>query len=467
MSAPTNEDLAKDAFDHWIQPPQTRSSMKEREASPPSPSSFPQSKALLSSSPQQTVSSKALTHPKYEDDHWVSPFRKPSLTTHNQIASSPAPVLPKSNTSPVPLPPQSSSLKEPTPAKYGADYRTNPSRISDSSRLEAASASCSSTRQPEPFEGLSLRQHKGPKGWTPARYDSGCRTNSDQKASKTECEAARNRWDWFASPFGKLPVEIRLIIYEHALMSQTPITPRLLEPKLAETYAETARSPVTPFHVSGSPGISHLALLQTCRLINREASPVYYSSNTFRLTNAKDLLEFLQHVEPHLRNELRSLHIEGLLTRQTKFPKMFLDQHRSTWQTDEVDESLLSYQILVLSKDAKAAAKILQTCNHLRHINLNIDGGEELIHFLWLKRAMRYLMSHIESTDEKDWILKPSATALNRGGGSLIARAEPSNHHFLFPSLKAGQKHSVDIHIDPELCRKRKEMQSAFCDMAM
>ena len=248
-------------------------------------------------------------------------------------------------------------------------------------------------------------------------------------------------------PILELPAELRLIIYEYALPSQSPITPRLKEAQKAESkevQADAAGS-------SAQANASSLALLQTCRLVDREARPVYYASNTFRFTSAKDLLDFLRHTRLGLLNELRKLHIEGLLTIKPTFTEEDLARYRGLGFSDATCQDLASMRTGTLGDDANIAAPMLQQCKRLHRIHFVMGSKDEMSHVSWLIRMTRDRMTVVDFVDDSHWAVRLSATVADATEWFkvlLAAMADPESRQALFPDLKEGQQRCVEVEFD-------------------
>ncbi|EXK30620.1 hypothetical protein FOMG_13405 [Fusarium oxysporum f. sp. melonis 26406] len=75
-----------------------------------------------------------------------------------------------------------------------------------------------------------------------------------------------------ASPFFLLPPEIRLYIYRHLLISKN----------YAELNHCSKKFRLIPKEPCDCPLEIHPKILQTCRVVNKEATPILYSENVFR-----------------------------------------------------------------------------------------------------------------------------------------------------------------------------------------
>ena len=260
------------------------------------------------------------------------------------------------------------------------------------------------------------------------------------------------------SSFCDLPAELRLIIYKYALTSQSPITPRLE----GLQKAESKEAPVVAAESSTQAKASSLALLQTCRLVDREARLVYYARNTFRITSAKDLVHFLHHLEPGLLNEIRKLHIGGLITYKPIFTVEELETYRREDMSGAFYQSLASMTISTLGEHAMAAAFMLRKCRRLHRIRLTMAAKDELEHTDWLRRMTGYRKTIVEFVHDDHWVLKSASAASTSEWHTVLlaALADQASHRALFPILKEGKRRFIDV--DFSFNRVKKEMGSGI-----
>ncbi len=247
--------------------------------------------------------------------------------------------------------------------------------------------------------------------------------------------------------FVEFPAEIRLIIYEYALTSQSLITPRLNGAQNAESEEGQADASES----SAQANASTLALLQTCWLVNWEARPVYYASNTFRFTSAKDLLDFLLHIGPDLLNELRKLHIEGLLTFKPAFTEEDLARYRRQGFSDATYQSLASMRIARLGADANIAALMLKRGKRLHRIHFVMGSRNANYHISWLRRMTGYGKTIVEIVDDGHWALRSSDSVESASEWfDVLAMAlkDPESRRALFPDLEKGQQRRIDVDLD-------------------
>ena len=248
-------------------------------------------------------------------------------------------------------------------------------------------------------------------------------------------------------PILELPAEIRLIIYEYALTSRSPITPRLMGAQKAESkeaQADAAES-------SAQANASNLALLQTCRLVNREARPVYYASNTFRFTCAKDLAFFLHHTGPGLLNEVRKLHIGGLVTFKPLFTEEHLERFRRQGFSEARRQRLQSMRIGDLSDDADAAAILLKQCPRLHRIHLVMASRYERYHVIWLLKMTGFVRTIVDLVDHSHWAVRLADSPIIAAEWYKVlvaAFADAQSRRALLPDLREGQQRCIDVDLD-------------------
>ena len=248
-------------------------------------------------------------------------------------------------------------------------------------------------------------------------------------------------------PLLELPAEIRLIIYGCALTFRSPLTPRLKRAWMAESkeaQADAAESSV-------KANTSSLALLQTCRLLNREARPVYYASNTFRFTCAKDLVFFLHHTRPGLLNEVRKLHIEGLVTFKPLFTEEHLERFRRQGFPEARRQRLQSMRTGTLSDDAKAAAILLKQCPRLHRIHLVMASRYERCHVIWLLKMTGFIRTIVDLIDHSHWAVRLADSQIIAAEWYKVlvaAFADVQSRRALLPDLAEGQHRCIDVDLD-------------------
>ncbi|KAL8833762.1 MAG: hypothetical protein Q9170_004095 [Blastenia crenularia] len=221
----------------------------------------------------------------------------------------------------------------------------------------------------------------------------------------------------------RLPPEIRIRIYDHALADQVtyPIEDMLAPGASSCNYYETGtdddhyhskwrctiETDIQSFHQhdgtfklraislpsnSGSP----VALLQTCTLINREASAIFYSRNHFfirsRWGNWTSVNQFLGLLRPHIR--------------QYSFRNLGVVDLRPTWQSNpephghhykQASLYYLSMKNFLDNFIPQLSLKTLTLCVDLRDLswgtNSDIDYSPQAP---WLNPFLRLSQSEVE-----------------------------------------------------------------------
>ena len=371
----------------------------------------------------------------------------------SQFQRSPRAQCEEANPPKTPLVPSRAGLLDPQntiPNSLDSDLGSGPFRIHDEKARQSRSVPVLPRRRMRPANHLDVLRPN------PFRLPSRAQREAVFKAAKEQ----RALESCTTSPFARLPAEIRLIIYEYALASRFPVTPRLngaQEAEAKEAQTDAAGS-------SAQANASSLALLQTCWLMNREARPVYYASNTFRFTSAKDLVGFLQLIGPSLLNELRKLHIEGLLTFKPTFTEEYLETQRTEGISDTAYHHLASLRTPTLGADAKLAASLLKKCKRLHRIHFAMGSKDEMFHIVWLEKMTGYGRASIEFVDGSHWALRSSASIEITSEWFKVltmALADPESRRALFPDLEEGQQRCIDVDIDKNLQSRPEKLGRA------
>ena len=234
---------------------------------------------------------------------------------------------------------------------------------------------------------------------------------------------------------GRLPGEVRNIIYEHLLIFPPSQTTRYLRvPQDTNTHSnvpsakgatvatdsESASAELPALALSQQPRsakVSYVAILQTCRQVNREAYHIFYANNAFHFMNAPDLINFLIGIGPLRRAELTTLHLEGLVVDQPLCTKEELDCLNSE------DRKLCeAARHEAIHPDQKKLARLLDGCRNLSRLRLEMRDRERFEYFLfltstfWTGKQVVYLVDgsrwivRLPSTDDKHRALTPKTT---------------------------------------------------------
>ncbi|KAL2057059.1 hypothetical protein ABVK25_002798 [Lepraria finkii] len=282
-------------------------------------------------------------------------------------------------------------------------------------------------------------------------------------------EKDRRLQAWLSSWFGRLPSEIRVMIYEHVLIvppSQSPITIRgPSEEKKADSDKASTKPPSSTSHMSA------LALLQTCRLIHREAQDIYYARNAFHATSAKQLRRFLLGIGLARCEVLTTLHIEGLLTREPMFEKDWLDQQRRETDMSDAEYQRLSNPITWrLGPDAQAASRLLRECKRLRKVHL-LMGHPKKSDYVEIKYIdfVRSLAgertgNQVDFIDGSRWVVRASPDAWKWYSALIETYYTGEGRTVHFPPLAEGEQRCVEV----DIAREQVDgLQSEFSSMKL
>lgn len=282
------------------------------------------------------------------------------------------------------------------------------------------------------------------------------------------------------SPLGRLPGEIRDMIYEFVLVAPPSESKRYLRvPVIAATNSNIAsadRSIMTmqsengsaeplqsePAHHISPRKVSYVAILQTCRQIYREAYHIFYAKNAFHLTNAPDLIAFLKGIGPARRAELTSLHIEGLVVDQPwdrARVRSFCQRFNITSAAEErmVAVPRRSIHPDLSNDDSKS---IFGGCHNLSRLILEMEAKYGYSYVFFLKCCLGLRKSLIHLIDESRWIVLPRQVGLS--GPHIIEAIKEAIEVFdcyrdCFPGWTPWSRVRVEVEIlrDPELLLKK------------
>lgn len=188
-----------------------------------------------------------------------------------------------------------------------------------------------------------------------------------------ECYPVRR--PFLETAFGKIPPEIRANIFKDVLTlgSIFPLKDGISVPMTKTKHNISQSGSKTKFSIGPAGPVSCLALLQSCRQIYHESSLLFYSINTFYLSNPQDMLSFLRHLGPVRCGELRSLHVEELLAKAPRYSQKDLDYLRSVGNiSDDVIASIAATRSDEIHPEAKKAIQLLNKVGNLRKIFLNV-----------------------------------------------------------------------------------------------
>ena len=223
---------------------------------------------------------------------------------------------------------------------------------------------------------------------------------------------------------GRLPGEVRNLIYEHLLIFPPSQPTRYLRVPLdtdthsgispargtAVTMNSEAASANLPTLALGqqsrSAKVSYVAILQTCRQVNHEAYHIFYAKNAFHFTSAPDLINFLIGIGPLRRAELTTLYLEGLVVDQpfwTKDELDFLSLDERKWcEADRRQQAI--------HPDRNKLARLLDGCRNLSRLRLEMRDHERFDYFLFLTSMLWTGNQVVYLVDGSRWVVRLPST---------------------------------------------------------
>ena len=224
---------------------------------------------------------------------------------------------------------------------------------------------------------------------------------------------------------GRLPGEIRNKIYEHLLILPPSQPTRHLRVPLdtttdsdissakedtVTTDSKAASAELPPLALgqkSRSAKVSYVAILQTCRQINREAYHIFYANNTFHFTSAPDLTNFLIGVGPLRRAELTSLHLEGLVVDQPFWTKEDLDCYCLEYNiSSDERKQREAERHQALHPEISKLTELLDDCKNLSRLRLEMRACELFGYFLFVSSGLRTRELVVYLVDGSRWVAR-------------------------------------------------------------
>ncbi len=267
------------------------------------------------------------------------------------------------------------------------------------------------------------------------------------------------------------------MIYEYVLVAPSSQSTRYLRvPDIAATNSgipsavgavvniesktgSTASCQLASVHHGGPAKVSYVAILQTCRQINREAYHIFYARNSFHLMTAPVLIGFLKGIGSARRAELTSLHIEGLVTSQ------FLDKdalHQYCLKNDvtpakRVRLEASTFPALHPDISRYQNRKIFEGCKNLSKLFLEMKTEDGFSYLRFLKYLAGLGKTKTYLVDESHWIVAPS---LSRPGIEVVEVFQ--NYKSCFPCWARGARVRVEVDIIREIRESEHVMKKGF-----
>ena len=227
------------------------------------------------------------------------------------------------------------------------------------------------------------------------------------------------------SRLGRLPGEIREMIYGYVLVALPSQSTRYLrvpivaaaDSNVAPGIGPTAdmvsltgsanTQQIAPVNHVRPPKVSYLAILQTCRQINREAYHSFFAKNSLHVTNAPDFIAFLTGIGPLRQAEFTPLHFEGLVVDQDFWTKDVLDSYClennigfAERKECEADRCLARHPTI------DEASKLLDDCKNLSRLLLELRTDERLDYLLFLWANLGRGRPVVYLADDSHWVIR-------------------------------------------------------------
>ena len=257
--------------------------------------------------------------------------------------------------------------------------------------------------------------------------------------------------------FGKIPPEIRAIIFQDVLTVGS-LTP--LKDGISVSMAKPRNSPQPQSTAYPAGPASCLAILQTCRQIYNETAHLFYTRNTLHLNKPQDLLSFLRQIGTEQCGELRSLHLEDMLVPTPIYSQGYLDFLRS--ELDYTDDRLARISSLRIDKahpDARIAVQLLNKRSNLRKIYLNLRPSEALQYIELCTRIIGFKHRQITFASPTHWSMMAPCPRTRHWWRTFLVntRKNPSQAGDYRAYWEGDEKYRVEVDILPTLPEKAAE----------
>ncbi|KAK6204229.1 hypothetical protein LQW54_008348 [Pestalotiopsis sp. IQ-011] len=183
-------------------------------------------------------------------------------------------------------------------------------------------------------------------------------------------------------PFLRIPLELRLLIYEYATREEKSIIPKQLAPR-SNKFTSGIREKSSKDSKQKKMFISDLVQVSRQIYMELEHNPVFYRVNKFQFYEPALLLDFLVAITPERRAFLRHIVVSfNAWGTGTLLPR--LDIYRSRW-------AVKSTEVI------KPLAALLSRCKDLRHLQMRLFLRNE-----WsLDDVLREVIRHIGSDNPR------------------------------------------------------------------
>ena len=230
-------------------------------------------------------------------------------------------------------------------------------------------------------------------------------------AQQLQLQDTQQQRPFSETSLGRLPGEIRDMIYEHllvALPSQPTKYLRVPDAAVVDPKEAEARKTLAAALQKSKPrNASYVAILATCRQIHREAYHVFYAKNAFHFTSAPVLIAFLKGIGQIRRAELTSLSLEGLVVDQAVWTREILDIHCLDNNVGSVERrELEAERWLDIHPDIFEVTELLDDCQNLSRLTLEMRTWERFDYFFFLKTSLGMRRPVVYTVDNTRWVVR-------------------------------------------------------------
>lgn len=254
---------------------------------------------------------------------------------------------------------------------------------------------------------------------------------------------------------GKLPGEIRTMIYEHVLVIPSSFMMTRYGPTLRDSNLDTPEDILqsTQFISEGPKEPPATATLQVCRQIVREAYHIFYEKNTLYFETAQELRDFLVHIGPGRRPAVRAIHIDRLLTPVRLWSDADLEEIRISqpWMTAGQHERYARATHNVASMESREVSELCMDCTELPRISFNLEAIDGMTYVLFLLDFVAYGKAQVDFVDHGHWHVVKSDCSWYWQAALTIQLRELKDGESLFGI----GNHRVEVTFAKDLKRKR------------
>lgn len=246
---------------------------------------------------------------------------------------------------------------------------------------------------------------------------------------------------------GRLPPEIREVIWEDVLSSQEAhvFDADMHQPLgLTDAMSTVALAEAPPPSMQNE--VSCPALLQVCRTVYQEAQHIYYADTMFKFTDPSSLTGFLVKIGMQNRLTITVLRLGGLTSREPTFSEAALDEHCREGNFGAGRREI--FAAMTSNREhpkAKEAIPYLKECKHLRTIHLDLKVGEEIYYIIFLFHMYGFGKVVVDFVDTFHWTVRWAPREFDEWYPEFYKRARPQGLEWGVDILRNDRLVEVDV----------------------